>query len=95
MGDLHRFDSDKLAWENCSEAAGAAPIAREGHGFAAVPGGRIYLFGGNSSHGDSLFPLPMVIPISLSPSFAHGPRPFPRISTHPATRRARPLFLKG
>ncbi len=46
MRDLFKFDPSVLEWAALTDAAaGAPPLARDSHGFAAAAG-RLYLFGG-------------------------------------------------
>jgi hypothetical protein len=46
MNDLHKFDPAVLEWSPLTDAAaGAPPLARDSHGFAAAAG-RLYVFGG-------------------------------------------------
>ncbi len=59
--DLHRFDSE---WHEILPTAGRAPLARSGHGFAAV-GTSLYVFGGVA--GGKLSPVVAAVAAALSP----------------------------
>jgi N-acetylneuraminic acid mutarotase len=48
--DLHRFSPDDNAWTALS-ASGSAPSPRNAMGFAATPGGMLYVFGGLDREG--------------------------------------------
>ena len=53
LNDLHAYDPAALAWTDLSFGfTGSLPTATFGHGFASA-GGRLYVFGGRGSAGES------------------------------------------
>ena len=50
LGDLYRFDPPSMTWSALA-AAGPAPSARSGFGFASDGAASLYVFGGRTAAG--------------------------------------------